>query len=79
MKKGLSLLSFLALLLVASTAQAQLRTGKGDFFNITRTVEQTRDSVTFVTDTVSVFDTGGGVQNFVDRDSVVIMFVQVGS
>ena len=76
MKKGLTLLSFLALLLAASTAQAQLRTGKGDFFNITRTVEQTRDSVTFVTDTISVYDTGGGVQNFVDRDSVVIMFVQ---
>lgn len=76
MKKSLTLLSFLALVLVGLTAQAQLRTGKGDFFNITRNVEQTRDSVTFVTDTVSVYDMGGGVQNFIDRDSVVIMFVQ---
>ncbi len=76
MKKSLTLLSFLTLLFVAATAQAQVRTGTGDFFNITRTVEQTADSVTFVTDTLSVYDTGGGVANFIDQDSVVIMFVQ---
>ncbi|MDH7515237.1 MAG: FlgD immunoglobulin-like domain containing protein [Bacteroidota bacterium] len=75
MKKSLTLLSFFGLLLVAVAAQAQLRTGTGDFFNITRTIEQTADSVTFVTDTLSVYDSGAGVGNFMDRDSVVIMFV----
>lgn len=78
MKKALTFLSLIAIamLFVAGSTQAQVRTGKGDFFNITRTVEQTADSVTFVADTLTLFDSGDGIGNFLNGDSVVVMFVQ---
>jgi len=78
MKKTLTFLSLLAfgLLFLAGNSEAQIRTGRGDFFNITRTVEQTADSVTFVADTLTVLDSGAGLGNFQDGDSVAITFVQ---
>ena len=78
MKKTLTFLSVLALALLffGSTSQAQVMTVKGDFFNITRTVEQTADSVTFVADTLTMQDGGAGLGNFQNGDSVAIMFVQ---
>ena len=77
MKKTLTLLSVLALvLLFGLSANAQIRTVKGDFFNITRTIEQTADSVTFIADTLTLFDSGGGVGNFNHNDSVAVFFVQ---
>jgi len=78
MKKTLTFLSLLAfgLLFLAGNSEAQIRTGRGDFFNITRTVEQTADSVTFVADTLTVLDSGAGLGNFQDGDSVAIPFVQ---
>ncbi len=78
MKRTLTFLSILgfALLFFVGNVDAQVRTGKGDFFNITRTIEQTADSVTFIADTLTLFDQGGGVGNFANNDSVVVMFVQ---
>ncbi len=77
MKKTLTLLSVLALvLLFGMSANAQIRTVKGDFFNITRTIEQSADSVTFIADTLTMYDSGGGVGNFNHNDSVAVFFVQ---
>jgi hypothetical protein len=77
MKKTLTFLSVCALvLLFGSSANAQIRTVTGDFFNIVRTIEQTADSVTFVADTLTFADSGGGVGNFNHNDSVAVMFVQ---
>lgn len=78
MKKSFLFLSVVifALLFVFSNADAQIRTARGDFFNITRTVEQTADSVTFIADTLKVYDTAGLVADFQPNDSVCVMFVQ---
>lgn len=77
MKKILTLLSVLALvLLFGYSANAQIRTVKGDFFNITRTIDQTADSVNFIADTLTLYDSGGGVGNFNNNDSVAVFFVQ---
>ncbi|MAT39243.1 MAG: hypothetical protein CL946_06540 [Ectothiorhodospiraceae bacterium] len=78
MKKTLTFLSIVAcgVLFMTAMSQAQMVTGRGDFFNITRTIDQTADSVTFVADTLTVFDSGTGVDDFVSNDSVAIMFVQ---
>jgi len=77
MKKALTFLSVFAIALVFGySADAQIRTVRGDFFNIVRTIEQTADSVTFVADTLTLADSGGGVSNFNTGDSVAVMFVQ---
>ena len=77
MKKALTFLSVFAIALVfGSSANAQIRTVSGDFFNIVRTIEQTADSVTFVADTLTLADSGGGVNNFNTGDSVAVFFVQ---
>ncbi|MFZ1729505.1 MAG: T9SS type A sorting domain-containing protein [Bacteroidota bacterium] len=77
MKKTLTFLSVCALVLVFGfSANAQIRTVTGDFFNIVRTIEQTADSVTFVADTLTFADSGGGVGNFNNNDSVAVLFVQ---
>lgn len=77
MKKFLVVLTlFFFAGLLTNNADAQIRTVKGDFFNITRTVEQTADSVEFIADTMKVVDTNGGVADFIDQDSVCVMFVQ---
>jgi hypothetical protein len=77
MKKTLTLLSVFALVcLFVTGTNAQIRTVKGDFYHITRTIEQTADSVTFVADTLTLADSGGGVANFLDGDSVVVFFTQ---
>jgi hypothetical protein len=78
MKKGLTFLCLVAfaVLFLAGNTQAQIQTAKGDFFNITRTVEQTADSVTFIADTLTFYDMAGTVKDFQTGDSVVVMFVQ---
>lgn len=78
MKKTLTFLSLLVfgLLFVSGISEAQIRTGRGDFFNITRTVEQTADSVTFAADTLTILDSGAGLGNFQTNDSIAVMFVQ---
>ncbi len=78
MKKPLTVLVLLAvaLLMFGMSAQAQIRTFKGDFFNITRTIEQTSDSVEFIADTLSLEDVAGTTQDFISGDSICIMFVQ---
>lgn len=77
MKKTLTFLSVWAFVLVFGfSANAQIRTVTGDFFNIVRTIEQTADSVTFIADTLTFADSGGGVGNFNNNDSVAVMFVQ---
>jgi len=77
MKKTLTLLSIFAFVaLFVTGTNAQIHTVKGDFWNITRTIEQTADSVTFVADTLTLADNGGGVANFLDGDSVVVFFAQ---
>ena len=77
MKKTLTLLSVWAFVLVFGfSANAQIRTVTGDFFNIVRTIEQTADSVTFIADTLTFADSGGGVGNFNNNDSVAVFFVQ---
>ena len=77
MKKALTFLFVFAFALVfGNSANAQIRTVSGDFFNIVRTIEQTADSVTFVADTLTLADSGGGVSNFNNGDSVAVFFVQ---
>lgn len=77
MKKTLTFLSVCALTLVFGfSANAQIRTVTGDFFNIVRTIDQTADSVTFIADTLTLADSGGGVGNFNHNDSVAVFFVQ---
>jgi hypothetical protein len=77
MKKTLTFLSIFAFVaLFVTGTNAQIHTVKGDFWNITRTIEQTADSVTFVADTLTLADSGGGVANFLDGDSVVVFFAQ---
>jgi len=77
MRKSFIVLSLLALALVFTTnTNAQIVTAKGDFFNITRTVEQTADSVEFIKDTLKMYDTFGNVADFQDQDSVCVFFVQ---
>ncbi|PLX24306.1 MAG: hypothetical protein C0600_13250, partial [Ignavibacteria bacterium] len=77
MKKTLTFLSVFALVLLFGTsANAQIRTVKGDFFNIVRTIDQTADSVTFIADTLTLADSGGGIGNFNNGDSVAVLFVQ---
>jgi hypothetical protein len=77
MKRTLTFLSVFALVLIfGSNANAQIRTVKGDFFNIVRTIEQTADSVTFIADTLTFADSGGNINDFNNNDSVAVMFVQ---
>ncbi|MCB2204867.1 T9SS type A sorting domain-containing protein [bacterium] len=77
MKRTLTFLSVFALvLLFGSSANAQIRTVRGDFFNIVRTIEQTADSVTFVADTLTFADNSGNINDFNNNDSVAVMFVQ---
>lgn len=62
--------------LICIPASAQIKTAKGDFFKITRTVEQTADSVEFISDTLKVTDTAGSTNDFQNGDSVCVFFVQ---
>ncbi|NOY05957.1 MAG: hypothetical protein GXO82_04910 [Chlorobi bacterium] len=59
-----------------NTSYAQIKTVVGDFFNITRTIEQTADSVEFISDTLTLADNAGLTIDFMNRDSVVVTFVQ---